>query len=136
MNTRFLLAMFMGLMIVLGAVNAGAEVNIEEGTWEITSQVKMPGMTMPPMTFSQCITKQNAVPQGNSPGQDNCKIADMKTVGNTVTWTVICKEASGDMKGKGKITYHGNRFEGEVNMDMAGMSMVTEMSGKRTGPCQ
>ena len=136
MNKRLLFAMSLVLVTLLGAAHAGAKMNIEEGRWEITSQVKMQGMTMPPMTFAQCITKQNAVPQGNSSGQDNCKVSDMKTVGDTVSWTVVCKEPSGEMKGSGKITYHGDRFEGEVNMDMAGMSMVTEMSGKRTGPCQ
>ena len=60
----------------------------------------------------------------------------MKTVGSTVSWTVTCNEQAGNMKGKGKITYHGDRFEGEMTTEHMGMVMVTEMSGRRTGPCQ
>ena len=41
-----------------------------------------------------------------------------------------------NMKSKGKITYHGDRFEGEMTTEHMGMVMVTEMSGRRTGPCQ
>ena len=85
--------------------------------------------------FFQCITKENAVPQNNAPGQDGCKVSDMKTVGSTVSWTVTCNEQAGNMKGKGKITYYGDRFEGEMTTEHMGMVMVTEMSGKRTGPC-
>jgi hypothetical protein len=103
--------------------------------WDVTSQVKMQGMTVPSMTFAQCITKDDAIPQNTSPQQDNCKISDMKTVGSTVSWTVVCKDPNGDMKGNGTITYHGDRFEGQVTMEYAGMTMVTELSGKRTGPC-
>ncbi|MGD9307745.1 MAG: DUF3617 family protein [Desulfosarcina sp.] len=136
MRGKQLVIIFTGLLIVGNVVFAGSKLNIEEGTWEITSTTKMQGMTMPSMTFSQCITEQNAVPQNNSQGQDKCKVTDMQTVGNTVSWTVFCQDPSGDMKGKGKITYHGDRFDGEVNMQMAGMAMVTHMRGKRIGPCQ
>ncbi|MBC2712483.1 MAG: DUF3617 family protein [Desulfosarcina sp.] len=136
MAKRLFVGIFLGLVIFCTAVYAGSALNIKEGMWEITSQVKMQGMTIPPMTFSQCITKDDLVPQNNSPGQDGCKVSEMKTVGNTVSWTVTCSGQDGDMKGKGKITYHGDRFEGEVTAELSGMVMVTEMSGKRTGPCQ
>jgi hypothetical protein len=137
MANRLVILIFLGLVFLCGsAVYAGSELNMQDGTWEITSQVKMQGMTIPPMTFSQCITKENAVPQNTSPGQDDCKVSDMKTVGSTVSWTMTCNEQAGNMKGKGKITYHGDRFEGEMTTEHMGMVMVTEMSGKRTGPCQ
>lgn len=126
----------MGLVSLYGTVYAGSELNMQDGMWEITSQVKMQGMTIPPMTFSQCITKDNAVPKTNSPGQDDCTVSDMKTIGSTVSWSVVCGEQAGNMKGKGKITYHGDRFEGEITTEQMGMVMVTEMSGRRTGSCQ
>ncbi len=130
------IGIFMGIMSLCSAIYAGSELNMEDGMWEVTSQVKMQGMTIPPMTFSQCITKDNAVPQTNSPGQDDCEVSDMKTIGSTVSWSVVCGEKAGNLKGKGKITYHGNRFEGEMTTEHMGMVMVTEMSGRRTGPCQ
>lgn len=135
MVKKLSMVIFLGIVSLFGVVYAGSELNMEDGMWEITSQVKMQGMTIPPMTFSQCITKDNAVPQTNSPGQEDCKVSDMKTIGSTVSWSVVCGEPSGNMKGKGKITYHGDRFEGEMTTEQMGMVMVTEMSGRRTGPC-
>ena len=136
MADRYFVAVLVGLISVGSIVYAGSQLNMEDGLWEITSQVKMQGMTIPPMTFSQCITRDNAVPRSNSPGQENCSVSDMKTVGSTVSWTVTCNEQAGNMKGKGKITYSGDRFEGEITTEQMGMVMVTEMRGRRTGPCR
>jgi hypothetical protein len=136
MTGRILVGIALGFLLFGNAVSADSGINMEDGMWQITSQVKMQGMTIPPMTFSQCITQDNAIPQSNSPEQGDCKVSEMHTAGNTVSWTVICSGEAGDIKGKGKITYHGNRFEGEMSTDHMGMVMVTEMSGQRTGPCQ
>ena len=130
------MGMLLGIVSLFSDVYAGSELNMEDGMWEITSQVKMQGMSIPPMTVSQCITKDNAVPQTNSPGQEDCKVSDIKTIGSTVSWSVTCGEQAGNMKSKGKITYQGDRFEGEMTTTHMGMVMVTEMSGRRTGPCQ
>jgi hypothetical protein len=136
MAKRIAGAIILGLLMICGVVYAGSELNMQDGMWEITSTVKMQGMTIPPMTFSQCITKEDAVPQNNSPGQEDCKVSDMKIVGSTVSWTMTCSGQAGDMKGTGKITYHGDRFEGQMTTEHMGMVMVTEMTGRRTGPCQ
>lgn len=136
MAQRIFVVIACGFLALGSAVFAGSELNMEDGMWEITSQVKMQGMTIPPMTFSQCMTRDNALPQHNSPGQDDCKVSEMKTVGSTVSWTVICSGEAGDMKGKGKITYLGDRFEGQMTTDHMGMVMETEMRGRRTGSCQ
>ena len=135
MVKRLSFGICLGLLSLCSTVYAGSGLNMQDGMWEITSQVKMQGMAIPPMTFSQCITKDNAVPQTNSPGQGDCKVSDMKTIGSTVSWSVVCDEQAGNMKGNGKITYHGDRFEGEMTTEHMGMVMVTEMSGRRTGPC-
>ena len=136
MVKRLLLGIFFGVVIFNSAIYAGSELDMQEGQWEITSTVKMQGMTIPPMTYSQCITKDNAVPQNNSPEQEDCKVSDLKTVGDTVSWMVTCSGQAGNMQSKGRITYHGDRFEGEMTTEHMGMVMVTEMQGKRTGPCQ
>jgi hypothetical protein len=98
----------------------------------------MQGMEIPPQTFSQCITKKDMVPQNNNdPNQQgNCKVSDVQTNGNTVSWTMVCKTEGGEMKSTGKITYQGDSFKGESTSEMMGMVMVAEMSGKRIGPCQ
>jgi len=136
MVRKTVLGIFFGGLIFCSAVMAGSGLNVEDGMWDITSVVKMPGMTIPSMTISQCITKDNAIPQSNSPGQDECRVSDIKTSGNTVSWTTICDGQGGKMTGKGEVTYHGNRFEGRMTTEHMGMVIVTEMSGKRTGPCK
>lgn len=136
MAKKWFVGMFLCLVICIHSGYAGSDINMQDGTWEITSQVKMQGMTIPPVTFSQCITKDNVVPRDAASGQDICKVTDMQTVDSTVSWTISCNGQGGDMKGKGKITYHGDRFEGEVTTEHMGMVMVTEMRGRRIGPCR
>ena len=139
MHKRILIGVFFVAAFFCAAVHAGSDVDFEEGMWEITSQVKMQGMDMPAQTFAQCITKDNMVPQNNDPNQQGgagCSVSDVKTSGNTVSWSVVCKTGGGEMKGKGKITYQWDSFKGESTAEMMGMVMVTEMSGRRTGPCK
>lgn len=138
MAKRMLIGFFVVVSVFCAtAVYAGSGVDMEEGMWEITTKVKMQGMEIPPQTFSQCITKKDMIPQNNDPNQQgNCTVSDVQTNGNTVSWTMVCKTEGGEMKSKGKITYQGDSFTGESTSEMMGMVMVSEMSGKRIGPCQ
>ena len=57
-------------VILLAAVSisfADSVPNMQEGTWEITTTMEMQGMTtsMPPVTYTQCLTKKDLVPQGS-----------------------------------------------------------------------
>ena len=111
--------------------------NMKDGLWEITIKMEMAGMPMemPEMKHTQCITKDNAVPDTSQPGQE-CKIISSKIVGDTVTWEVECDTPQGPAHSKGTITYHGDTFEGTVNMNMGQMVMTQKMSGRRVGDCQ
>jgi hypothetical protein len=135
--TKSWLSVFVFAMMVFSAVAyAGSGVDLEEGMWEVTTRVKMQGMDMPARTFSQCITEADMVPEGQSDQQGSCKVFDVKTSGNTVSWKMVCRTEGGEMQSEGKITYKGGRFEGASTMRMMGMNIVTKMSGKRTGPCE
>ena len=125
------------LLFSASAVFAGSSVNMEEGLWEITSEVKMPGMSMPPSTRTQCITKDDLVPQKAQPGQE-CQVTDVQYKGNTVTWKMRCSGQGGDMTGTGQITYNGDSFVGQMKMTMPGqrMKITTHMKGRRIGDCQ
>jgi len=138
MAKRMLIGFFVVASVLCTTlVFAGSGVDLNEGRWEITTKVKMQGMEIPPQTFTQCITKNDMVPQDNNPDQQGkCSVSDIKTTGNTVSWTVACTTDGGEIKGEGKITYQGDSFTGESTTEMRGMVIVTEMSGKRTGPCQ
>ena len=109
--------------------------NMEDGLWEITSTVDMPGMPSKSFTNTACLTKEKAVPQT---AQSGCTVTDMKTQGNTVTWTVVCRE--GMSTSKGKVTYAGTTMEGvtetTVKTNEKTMTMKSTMKGKRIGPCK
>ena len=86
---------------------AGSDINFKPGKWEVTTTMKMAGgMEMPPQTFTQCMTKEDMVPQNTQPGQE-CEMTETKHSGNTITWKTTCKTDQGNMGGSGKIVYSG-----------------------------
>jgi hypothetical protein len=109
--------------------------NMEDGLWEITSTVDMPGMPAKSFTHTTCLTKEKAVPQT---AQSECTMKDVKTQGNTVTWTVVCRE--GMSTSKGKVTYAATTMEGAIETTVKTneqtMTMKSTMKGKRIGPCK
>jgi len=125
------------LLFSTSTVFAGSNVNMKEGLWKITSEVKMPGMSMPPSTRTQCITKDDLVPQKAQPGQ-GCRVTDVQYKGDTVTWKIECSGRGGVMTGTGRITYNGDSFVGRVKMIMPGqgMKVTTHMKGTRIGDCR
>ncbi len=56
--------------------------------------------------------------------------------GDTVSWNMVCDSAEGNSKLTGKITYHGDTFEGAIRIDMQGMEMIQQMSGRRIRECR
>lgn len=123
----------------------GAGVNMKEGKWETTVQMKMEGLPfpMPPITFktSQCLTQKDLVP--NTAGKNqSCKMTDQKISGDTITYKVTCAEKDGSTStGEGKITYSGSSFQGTVKTtvtDKAGnttSSSSMTLNGRRVGDC-
>ena len=109
--------------------------NMEDGLWEITTTVDMPGMPAKSFTHTTCLTKDKTVPQKSESG---CTVKDMKTQGNVVTWTAVCSE--GMSTSKGKVTYAGTTMEGAVETTVKAnertMTMKSKMKGKRIGPCK
>jgi len=135
----FIIAIVTALACSVGAY--AAEPNIQDGLWEITSKTEMKGIPaqFPPVVMKQCLTKQDKVPQAKD-ASSNCKMTDQKISGNTVTWTMVCKEQGSTTESKGRIAYKGNSFDGVTNTiikDKSGntQEMITKMSGKRLGPC-
>lgn len=132
-------SVIVGIISILTCVSfssAGSTPNLKEGQWEITSKVEMPGMPMnlPPSTHTQCITNENLVPRGAQEGGE-CKIADTKVKGDTVTWTMECDTPEGKTRATGEITYKGDTFKGTIKMRMQGMEMTHHLSGRRVGNC-
>ena len=115
--------------------------NLEEGNWEVTTKMEIPGMPfqMPAQKHNQCITKKEFVPDQSDKNRD-CKVTDQKVTGNTVSWKMSCKGKDGTTEGEGKITYAGKSYDGMMmaNMTQKGetMNMKMNFAGKHTGPCK
>jgi hypothetical protein len=110
--------------------------NLKEGLWEITMRMEVPGMPVQiaPQTYTQCLTKQEAVPQREAPDQ-NCKITKQDIKGDTVSWVVECKTNQGTAVSNGKVTYKGDTFEGVTQMTQGNMKATQQLSGRWIGKC-
>ncbi len=135
-------AVFMLMLCLVLFSNPVWGLNFEPGMYEITSKVEMPGMpagAVPPQTITQCLTKQEPVPNKDAGGQ-TCVIKDMNQDGNTITWKMECDQQGQKMTSEGQMSYNGDSFEGTSTMNMGSqagnMTMTTLISGKRIGDCQ
>src|SRR5215213_7066655 len=105
---------------------------MKPGKWQITITMDMPNMPMkmPPMTLTNCVTKEQAEnPQPpKASGKDDCVVSDYKLDGNTVSWSMECKKQQ--MKGEGTITFNGDTYEGESHLTAGEMEMTQKYAGK------
>ncbi len=140
MLKRTITTVSMPILMAFLAPNAWA-LDLQDGKYEITSKVEMPGMPMqvPTVTVTQCLTQQDPVPD-QSTGDQECKTIDMKTEGETVTWKMECTQRGQTMQSTGKFVYHGDRFEGTIRMVMGpqagNMTITTVVLGRRIGACE
>ena len=130
---------FATVVSLIFAVAAFAAPNYQEGLWEITTTMNMPGMPkemMRPMKQQVCMTKENAVPQPQQKGEQQCKMTNQRTVGNKVSWTMTCKNGT---VSNGEITYSKTSYDGsQTTTTSQGGKQTTvksTMSGKYLGPC-
>jgi hypothetical protein len=128
---------FIFVYCMLWPAMAFAAPDIQDGLWEITATVEMPGMPegmMQPTKHTACLTRNNAVP--DLPAMPDCKVTDMKDQGNTVLWAVTCPNAVS----KGSVTYSGTTFNGvtETTVVQGGenMQVNSKIDGRRIGPCK
>lgn len=130
-----------GVALLLSTATAQAEPNMKPGLWEIQIRTEMAGMPMqmPAVTTRQCIRKEDMVPQTNSSGQE-CEIRDQNVSNDTVSWRIECKSNDMQGSGAGKIIYHGDTFQGQIDMTMqqsgmGPMTMTQKLNGTRVGEC-
>lgn len=140
MNATMKKAALFFAVLLLPATVLAAGSPMQEGLWEISSTMSMPGMPykIPPTKVTHCYTKEdlkdsrNAVPKQ----QGDCKVTDMKSSGNRVTWKMVCTGQSAG-KGEGEIIYNGpTAYEGKMKMETQGMVMTSKYKAKRIGVCK
>jgi Protein of unknown function (DUF3617) len=112
---------------------------VKSGKWQTTIEMEMPGMPMkmPPMTHTQCITKEQAeeatagIPKGKN--EAGCTFSDVKVDGSTISWKMTCEKQG--MTGNGTVTYADDTYTGKMDMKVADREMHMKYSGKRLGDC-
>ena len=118
--------------------------NFNPGQYDITSTIQMPsipGMSMPPQstTVNQCLAENDTIPQ-KVMAIDGCQVENQQISGNTVSWNMKCVQQGLTTTGNCSMTYNGDSFSGEFQINMGpqtgNMVMTTQISGQRTGPCQ
>jgi hypothetical protein len=137
----FLAMVFLMVTAAAGQGRAAA-VNMQEGEWENTVEMKMEGMpfAIPPVKTTQCMTKEDYVPKQKE-GKGNCTVKNQKVTGNKVTWSQECIDESGaKTEAQGEITYSGSSYKGTMSMktrDESGevMTSTAVMNGRRIGAC-
>ena len=118
-----------------------AAVNMHEGEWETTVEMKIKGVpcVMPPIKTKQCITNDNMVPQQKE-GNKNCSIKSRQVIGNKVIWTAGCFDRDSTTEMQGEITYSGDSYNGNITVkerDRSGRVIVCTgvLTGRRIGDC-
>jgi hypothetical protein len=112
-----------------------AKSTMKPGNWSITVQMIMPGMDMPPVTVTRCITQAEAdhpdPPADTS--AEGCTISDYKFNSNTLTWKMKCDKQG--VTGEGKITFSPESYTGDGHMKAGDVDMTQKFSGKYLGAC-
>jgi hypothetical protein len=132
-------ALFCAVMLLPATVLAAGS-PMQEGLWEISSTMSMPGMPhkIPPTKVTHCYTKEDLKNgQGTIPKQEgDCKVTDIKSSGSRMTWKMVCTGESAS-KGEGEIVYKGaTAYEGSMKMETQGMVMTSKYNAKRIGACK
>jgi len=129
-------------LIITVSTSANADINVQEGLWEITSKIKISGtpaqINIGEQKVTQCIDKQKIIPKTDKKINKYCTISDQTIDGDTVTWKMTC---TNNMHSEGSITYHGDTFNGKMRSkaeipNMGMMAMNIQLTGKRIGECK
>lgn len=141
MSKRMCAAVLAGVLGMIGT--SAAAVDMQEGKWESSVEMKIEGLPfpMPPISFknTQCLTRKDLVPNMASKDQ-KCDVKERTVVGNTLKWKVVCTDKSGTSEGTGEITYRGSSYQGTMRTkttDKKGQSSSSsaKLAGRRLGDC-
>ena len=126
-------------VLMLFVAPAGAEPDVQEGMWEITTVTAMgaTGIQMPPQKHTQCFTNDDLVPIDPQAPQ-SCSIKEKRYKGNTLNWIMECSSNGVKTVSTGSITYNKDSFSGgmEITVNGSDIKFVNTMSGRRLGPCK
>jgi hypothetical protein len=112
------------------------------GLWELTTEMKMQGMNMPPNKFTHCYTAKD-IASGKQYGMDEkskCSINNMKNASGNISYDMVCAADGSKMTGTVKGTMSPTAFSFEQKLRMTpdqGMGeMQSFIKGRRLGDCK
>jgi len=105
--------------------------------WNMSTRMEMAGM--PGQTFTNDVCMKKGQTQPDKMSQDkNCKVAEMRTMGNKTTWKIECAGRD-PVTGTGEITRTRDSMNGRMQMQGKrgndSFDMTTVMSGRLVGSC-
>ena len=105
--------------------------------WDMTTRMEMAGMPGQSFTNQVCMRKGQTQPDKMSQDR-NCKVADMRTVGNKTSWKIECAGRE-PMTGEGEVTRTRDSMNGRMRMQgkrgNESYDMTTVMQGRLVGTC-
>jgi hypothetical protein len=102
--------------------------------WEMTTEMKMQGMSMPGSKSLVCQPASAAYDPQRDEMQKNCTMSDIRTVGNRTSWKMACTGENA-MQGEGDMLRTADALKGTMKVQSHGMAMTMVMSGRRVGTC-
>lgn len=139
MKHRIVILSLFLLPLVFGIGTAQAE--IRTGLWETTVSSELEGMPFapPPVTFTDCLTEADLVPDMGSADQ-HCDQMEHDIKGSVVSWRMRCRQDGMTTSGQGEIRFQGDSYRGEMRVTIDGgpmgeMKMTQTMQGRRLGNC-
>lgn len=128
--TLFAVLLLIPLLAVAGQQKAGK--------WKVTIETDMPGMPMKmkPITTTVCLTDKDVEDPSKAMGEmkSDCKISDLKTTGNTVSYSISCP--SQKMTGKAEFTFSDTSYQGTMSVKIDEQSMTQKYAGQHLGACE
>lgn len=130
---KFIMVVFLLLMAVPLTC---AAVEMQDGLWELTTVMDMPGMKMPPQKMKHCYTKEDVKDQKKMVNNNkDCTVTELNTIGNKVSWKMKCTGKNAGTS-SGETTFTGDSYDSIIKMQSQGMAMNMKTKGKRIGACK
>ena len=129
-------------LALIGLPSLALAQEMSPGLWELTTEMKMQGMAIPPNKFTHCYTAQD-IASGKQYGMDEkskCAISNMKNVGGAISYDMACAAEGTKMTGsvKGNMSSAAFSFEQKLRMipDQGMGEMHSFIKGRRLGDCK
>src|SRR3569623_2274931 len=105
-----------GLALAAAAAPEEDGQNKHDGMWGTVGTISIRGgaFPVPAIKSSRCLTRADPIP--NAQANMRCRVSDQRIEGNDVSWRVQCSDDKALMDGSGKLSYAGDKFNGELNM--------------------